>query len=144
MALRVLVAEDCPAVRQTINGLLASAGVASIVLASDGVEAVTLARDAAPDVVILDYAMPGMNGVDAARLIRQFAPATPMILLTGSVAEHLIAAAMGAGIRGYVLKSDAGDDLVRAIHTVRGGGTFVSPGASRVLYERFLSTPFIE
>jgi DNA-binding NarL/FixJ family response regulator len=141
MALRILIAEDSPVVRQSISTLLESDDVLSVVSADNGIEAVRLAVDMEPDVAILDYAMPGMNGVDAARLIRQTWPDMPMILLTVTAAEYLIAAAFNAGIRGYVLKGDAADDLIRAIYAVRRGITFVSPGASRVLYERYLPAP---
>jgi DNA-binding NarL/FixJ family response regulator len=141
MALRILLADDSPVLRQSIRDLLQSADVLSIVTASDGAEAVRLAIDTRPDVVILDYTMPTMNGVDAARLIRQSVPDMPMILLTVRMAEYLIAAAFNAGIRGCVLKGDAGDDLVRAIYAVRRGVTYVSPGASRALYERYLPMP---
>jgi DNA-binding NarL/FixJ family response regulator len=141
MALRVLVAEDSSVVRQSVRELLESADVLTVVEASDGTEAVRLAADTAFDVAILDYQMPGLNGIDAARLIRLKWPELPIILLTVMAPEYLIAAAFSAGIRGYVLKGDAGDDLVRAMHAVRRGGTYLSPGASRALYERYLPKP---
>jgi len=141
MALRVLLADDSAFVRQSIAELLQSADVLSVVTAGDGVEAVRLADEITPDVVILDYGMPGLNGVQAARLIRQTSPEVPLILLTACAAEHLIAMAFAAGIRGYVLKGDAADDLIRAMHAVLRGATYVSPGASRVLLERYLSAP---
>jgi DNA-binding NarL/FixJ family response regulator len=141
MALRVLVADDSPIVQQSIRELLRSADVLSVLTAADGEEAVRLARETTPDVVILDYRMPRLNGVQAARLIRQASPEMPVILLTSSAAEYLIAMALGAGIRGYVLKGDAADDLVRALYAVRRGATYLSPGASRALYERYLPVP---
>jgi two-component system, NarL family, response regulator DegU len=134
MALRVLFAEDSPVVQQSVRELLMSAADMSVVTADDGLEAVRLVRQTVPDVVILDHAMPGLNGIDAARLIRQEWPDMPMIMLTASAKEYLIAAAFNAGIRGYVLKADAGDDLMRAIYAVQRGATYMSPGASRVLY----------
>ena len=138
MTLRILIAEDSPIVQQTVRELLRSAGILDVITVGDGLEAVRLAIEATPDIAILDYAMPAMNGIDAARAIRETSPEMPLILLTVSVAEYLIAEAFSAGIRGYVLKGDAGDDLVRAINAVRRGSTYVSPGASRVLYERYL------
>ena len=138
MALRLLVADDSPIVQRSIRDLLRTADLLSIVTAGTGTDAVRLAIETMPDVIILDYAMPGMNGIQAARLIHQAIPDVPLILLTVNVAEYLIAAALNAGIRGYILKADAGDDLVRAIHAVRSGSTYLSPGACRVLYERYL------
>ena len=138
VTLRVLLAEDSSIVRLSIASLLASDATLSVFMADNGIDAVRVAVELRPDVAVLDYAMPGMTGVDVARLIRQTWPDMPMILLTAVSAEHLIAAAFNAGIRGYVLKADAGEDLIRAIHAVRSGATFVSPGASRVLYERYL------
>src|SRR4051794_15953653 len=113
MAVRILVAEDSPVIRRSVRELLRSAGDLGVVMAADGFEAGRLAPRVGPDVVILDYAMPGMNGIAAARLIRQTTADMPLILLTARAAEYLIAAAFKAGIRGYVLKADAGDDLVR-------------------------------
>ena len=144
MALRVLLADDSPVVQRSIRDLLKSADVLSVASAWSGVEAVRLATEMLPDVVILDYAMPGMNGIEAARLIRQTLPETPVILLTASAVEYLIVAALNAGIRAYVLKADAGADLARAIDAVRCGSTYVSPGASRALYERYLPASGLE
>jgi CheY-like chemotaxis protein len=91
-----------------------------------------------PDVAILDYSMPRMNGIAAARMIRTECPDLPIVLLTTVAEEYLIAEAFKAGIRGYVLKRDAGDDLVRAIDAVREGATLLSPRAARA----FLRTIF--
>jgi DNA-binding NarL/FixJ family response regulator len=138
MSLRVLVAEDSPVFQRSIRELLEYSHMLSLVEASDGVEAVRVAVQTQPDVAILDYSMPGMNGIAAARKIRMECPDLPIVLLTTIAEEYLIAAAFKAGIRGYVLKRDAADDLVRAIDAVRDGATYVSPRAARVLYERYL------
>lgn len=136
--LRILVAEDSPVFQRAIRELLEHLPLLSLVEASDGVEAVRVAVQTQPDVAILDYSMPGMNGIAAARMIRTECPDLPIVLLTTVAEEYLIAEAFKAGIRGYVLKRDAGDDLVRAIDAVREGATYVSPRAARVLYERFV------
>ena len=141
MALRILVAEDSPIVRRSIRKLLEHAHGLSLVEAGDGVEAVRMAVQVRPDVAILDYSMPGMKGLAAARMIRMQCPDLPIVLLTTVAEEYLIAAAFNAGVRGYVLKSEAGDDLLRAIDAVRGGATYVSPRAARALYERYLPVP---
>jgi len=136
--LRILVAEDSPVFQRAIRELLESLPLLSLVEAGDGVEAVRVAVQTHPDVAILDYSMPGMNGIAAARMIRTECPDLPIVLLTTVAEEYLIAEAFKAGIRGYVLKRDAGDDLVRAIDAVREGATYVSPRAARVLYDRYL------
>jgi len=141
MALQVLVAENCPVVQRSIRELLESADIPSPLEAADGIDAVRLAVQMHPDVAILDYSMPGMNGIDATRLIRRQCPAMPIVLLTTVAEEYLIAAALVAGVRGYVLKRDAGDDLIRAIDAVRRGATYVSPRAARLLCERYLQAP---
>jgi two-component system, NarL family, response regulator NreC len=138
LALRALVAEDSAILQQSISDLLRSADVPTVIRAMDGTEAVRLALESQPDVVILDYDMPGMNGIDAARAIRGRWPQMPVILISVLSSEYLIATALSVGIAGYILKRDIGDDLIRAIETVRCGSTFVSPGAARSLYERYL------
>ena len=132
------MAEDSPIVQHAIRNLLRSAEVLTVVRAMDGAEAVRLAVDGSPDLVILDYDMPGTNGIDAARAIRARRADLPMILVATTASEYLIATALTAGISGFVLKRDVGDDLIRAVETVRCGSTFVSPSAARALYERYL------
>jgi len=136
--MRVLLAEDCPLLQRSIRELLEAGHITSIVEVDNGVQAVRLAIETVPDVVILDYSMPGLSGIQAARLIHAGGPHIPMILLTANASEHLIAAAFSVGMRGYVLKSDASEDLLRAIHAVQAGSTFLSPTASRVLCEPYL------
>jgi len=139
MTLQVVVAEDSPLVQQAVRELLEAADCSVVGQAYDGEEAVRLTDSCNPDVVILDYYMPRLNGVGAARAIRQAHPALPLIMLTLSATEHQIATAFAAGVRGYVLKVEAAEDLVRAIHEVTRGATFVSPAASRALCAPYLS-----
>jgi DNA-binding NarL/FixJ family response regulator len=138
MALHAVVAEGSALVQQSVRELLEAAHVAVVGQAFDGEQALELTESARPDVVILDCCMPRLNGVDAARAIARTHPGLPVILLAGTVSERHIAAAFSAGVRAYVLKADAADDLLRAVREVARGATFVSPGASRALCERYL------
>lgn len=133
MPVHVVVAEDSAVVRQAIRELLEAAHVSVVGEACDGEEAVRLTASGNPDVVILDWYMPRLSGLEAARAIRCTHPALPLIMLTTAASEYHITAALAAGVRGYVLKIDAGDDLVRAIHEVIRGTIFLSPAASRAL-----------
>ncbi len=133
MSLRILLADDAPAVRQGVKGLLEREGFAVVGEATDGHEAVRLAQALSPDVAILDLSMPRLNGLDAAREIQQVCPWTHLILLTVSTEEHQIVSALQAGIQGYVVKAEAPEDLARAIREVSRGRIFLSPSASRVV-----------
>jgi len=138
MALQVLVAEDSAPVRESICALLEAAHLTVVGQAADGAEAVRLAAALCPDVAILDDAMPVLNGVEAARAMRRARPDLAVIVLTLAASETRIAAALRAGARGYVLKVDVVDDLVRAVRDVAHGSTFISPSASRVMCEPYL------
>ena len=80
-----------------------------------------------------------MNGLDAAREILRVCPRTRVILLTMHTEDHRVVGALRAGIRGYVLKTQAAEELARAIREVSGGGTFLSPGVSHVIVEAYLA-----
>lgn len=140
MALRILLADDCPVVQQSVAALLARESFDVIGTAADGEEAVRLALERRPDIVILDHSMPTMNGVGAARLARRLLPDAGLILLTVSLTEHQLAMAFDAGFLACVLKKDADDDLIRAIENVARGETFVSPSIARILAEPYQST----
>ncbi len=138
MPLRILLGDDNAELRGTVRRLLEGEGLEVVAEASDGREAVDLARVVLPDVAVLDFAMPPLNGVQAAEEIREVCPDAAFVLLTGSWAEHQIVAAIRAGICGYVVKSDVSHDLVRAIHDVHRGALFLSPRASRAVVDLFL------
>ena len=127
---RVLLADDAPSVRQRVKGLLEREGFDVVGEAADGQEAVTLAQALDPDVAVLDLSMPKLNGMGAAREIQRLCPRTHLILLTLHTQEYQVATALRAGIRGYVAKTEAAEDLVRAIGEVSQGRVFVSSSAS--------------
>ena len=139
MALRIILADDHCIVRQGIRALLEGAGFEVVGEAADGQEAIRLVDTLEPDVVVLDLIMPMLNGLDAGRQIRQRHPSIPILLLTMHTEEHHVAAALRAGIKAYLLKTQAAEDLVRAIREVMRGHVFLSAAVSRVVVEGYVS-----
>lgn len=139
MSIRVLLADDHALVRQALRALLDREGIQVVGEASQGQEAVALASTTHPDVAVLDISMPTMNGLDAVRELHQVSPRTKSILLTRHDEDQYVMAALQAGIRGYVLKTQAAVDLVQAIRRVHNGEVYLSPGVSGALVEAFLS-----
>jgi DNA-binding NarL/FixJ family response regulator len=139
MACRVLIADDHPIVSQGFRALLEREGFEVVAEAADGQEAVRLAKELRPDIAVLDLAMPLMNGLEAGREIQQRQPETRTVLLTMHTEEHHVAAALRAGIRAYVLKTQAADDLVQAIRAVLRREIYLSPGVSNLVLDAYLS-----
>lgn len=137
--MRVLLADDHQVVRQGFRALLEREGIEVTGEAADGHEALELAQNQCPDVAVLDLSMPGLNGLDAARAILHLCPRTGIILLTMHAEEYQIVAALRAGIRGYIVKTQAAEEMVHAIHEVAGGGTYLSPAVSRVVVDAYLA-----
>ncbi|HYX20553.1 MAG TPA: response regulator transcription factor, partial [Thermoanaerobaculia bacterium] len=106
--------------------------------AADGREATRLARELSPDVAILDLAMPLFNGIEAARSIRKSVPTTQLVALTVHSEDPYVLSALEAGFRGYLLKSQAAAQLIRAVDEVLRGGTYLGPGVSRVIVDAYL------
>jgi DNA-binding NarL/FixJ family response regulator len=138
VGLRILLADDHAMVRQGLKAFLERDGF-EVVEASDGHEAIRLTRERHPDVAVLDLAMPLLNGLDAAREIRQVSPSTKTILLTMHGEDQYVLEALRAGVRGYVLKTQAGIDLVKAVHEVQRNAVYLSPGVSRAVVEAYLA-----
>ena len=136
---QILLADDHQIVRQGFRAILERSGFQVAGEAADGREAVRFAQAHHPDVAILDLSMPQLNGLDAAREILQLHPRTAIILLTMHVEEHQIVAALRAGIRGYVIKTQASEELINAIREVIGGGIYLSPDVCGVIVSAYLS-----
>ncbi len=140
MPLRILLADDHEIVRQGFRALLEREGLEVVAEATNGQEAVRMARALNPDVAVLDLVMPLLNGLDAAREILQTCSRTRVILLTMHTEEHQIVAALRVGIRGYLAKTQAAEDLVQAIREVARGEVYLSPGVSRVVVDAYLAS----
>lgn len=139
MALRILLADDHPIVRQGVRVLLEREAFEVVAEATDGHEALQLAQQTRPDVAVLDVTMPHLNGLDAGRELLRMGHTSHVILLTMHTEAHQVAAALRAGVRGYVLKTQAAEDLVHAIHEVLRGKTFLSPSVAAVVVDGYLS-----
>jgi DNA-binding NarL/FixJ family response regulator len=112
----VVIADDQRLFAEALEAILSTDGRITVVgRAADGRAAVELVREWKPDVVLMDIAMPVMDGIDATRAIRDESPQTRVIVLTGSAATHDVSRARAAGAAGYVTKDQIAGDLVRAI-----------------------------
>lgn len=139
MPLHILLADDHLIVRQGLKVLLEREGFTVVGEASDGREAVRLAQELCPDVALLDLTMPLLNGIDAGRAILQTAPKTKIVLLTMHTEDHHVLEALHAGIKGYVLKTKAAEELIQAIHEVSLGKLYLTPGVSEVVVQAYLA-----
>lgn len=131
--LRILLADDCPNVRQSVRALLEREGFDIVAEAGDGYEAVAAAEAARPDVAVVDLAMPYLDGVGAARRMASLGLCIPVVLLSCHLQEHQIVGALRLGVTAYVLKAEAAEHLGPAIRQVADGHLFLSPAARRVV-----------
>ncbi len=125
---RVLIVDDHAVIRRGVQGILSTYPEWQLCGEADnGQDAVRLTGELKPEVVIMDVTMPGLNGLEATQIIRDVMPETKVLLLTLHCSPEFVRSAFHAGARGYVLKSDAESELVRAMNVVIGEGTYVSP-----------------
>src|SRR5436305_11135538 len=137
--IRILLADDHTVVRKGLRLLLEShAGFHVIADAADGSEAVALAEQHAPDVVVMDVAMPILNGIEAARQIAARLPHTAVVFLSMHADESYVLKALKAGARAYLLKDSAEHDLIAAVKAVSEGKAFFSPAISKMLVEDYM------
>jgi len=139
MSIRVVLADDHVLVRESLRSLLEREGFQIIAEAAEGQEALRQIELQRPDIVVMDIAMPVLNGLEAARTISRSFPKIKTILLTQHDEEQYLSEALDAGVKGYVLKSQAARDLVQAMRQVSGGEIYLSPGVSRALLEAYRS-----
>lgn len=139
MALRVVLADDHPIVLEGLRLLLERSGIEVAAVAMDGREAARLAMTAESDVVVLDLFMPRLNGLDAAAEILQKRPDAAILLLSTASEPHHFVAARRAGVRGYLVKTQAAEELIGAIQKVAAGELYVSDMVERVMLESHLT-----
>jgi two-component system response regulator NreC len=139
MPIRVLLADNHALVRHGVRALLEREGFQVAAEASDGQEVLRMVPSVRPDIAILDISMPLLNGLDAARGLKRLSDKTKVILLTRHDEPQYVTEALRAGVKGYVLKSQAATDLLDAIREVTRGGVYLSPNVSHTIVEAYLS-----
>ncbi len=137
--IRILLADDHTVMRNGLRLLLERQRNLTVVgEASDGRETVRLAEQLSPDVVVMDIAMPNLNGIEAARQIMASNPDLAIVILSMHSDESYVIRALKAGARAYLLKDSAEGDLIAAIHAITEGKSFFSPAISRILVEDYM------
>jgi two-component system response regulator NreC len=138
--IRILVADDHTIVRQGLARLLNDQPDLQVVgQAVNGREAVDKALELEPDIIILDIAMPQLNGIEAAKRIRKRLPKAKVLILSMYSHEHYIHEIFETGVSGYLLKDSSGRDIIQAIHAAMHNETFLSPSISKVLVNTYRS-----
>jgi two-component system, NarL family, response regulator NreC len=140
MPIRLVLADDHVLVRQGLRSLLENAGFVIAGEAADGREAVRLVRSENPDVAVMDISMPEFNGLNAALEVARLCPRVRLVVLTRHDEQQYVAEALRCGVKGYVLKSQAARDLVRAIEGVCRGEVYLSPGVAKAIAETYSSS----
>jgi DNA-binding NarL/FixJ family response regulator len=135
--IRALIVDDHPVTREGLRTALEDAGEIVLVVgeASSGEEAVERAKELSPDVVFMDVRMPGMDGIEATRRIRQAAPTTKVILITIDESRGAISEAIQAGVSGYLLKDATADALVDAARNAIEGNAVIHPQLTKTFIE---------
>jgi DNA-binding NarL/FixJ family response regulator len=136
--LRVLLADDHAIVRRGLKSLLEEAGVEVVAEAADGLEAVRLCEEHRPDIVILDIAMPKLNGIDVAARTHKLDRPPGVIILSMHSDESYVLRALAAGARAYLLKDATDEDLLPALRAVASGRPYFSPAISALLVEDYV------
>jgi two-component system, NarL family, response regulator NreC len=139
MKQKVLIADDHGVVRKGLRLLLEQYAEIEVVgEAANGREAVRLATELSPNVILMDVAMPLLNGIDAAEQIRKANDQIGVVMLTMHADEGYLLRALNAGVRGYLLKESAEEDLLRAVQAVSRGKPFFSPAITHTLLEDYM------
>lgn len=126
--IRVLVVDDFSVFRQWVRSKLEWQGGFRLDEAADGMEAIRKSQELKPDLILLDIGLPHMSGIDAQKEISRFVPSAKIVFLSAFSDIDLVNFALSNGANGYVLKSDAGRELLPAVEAVLRGGRFVSSG----------------
>ncbi|MEV4110180.1 response regulator transcription factor [Nonomuraea sp. NPDC049695] len=142
MTIRVVLADDQPLIRTALQMVISEAPDLEVVgEAATGLQAVQLAGELRPDVVVMDIRMPGMDGIDATRLITRGSGPAQVVVLTTFDEDDNVYGALRAGASGFLVKDMALDDILAAIRVVAAGDALIAPAVTRRLIEAFTDRP---
>lgn len=134
--IRVLITEDHKTVRRGLKMIIAAETDMEVVGEADnGHEALKLAQELQPDVIIMDISMPVLNGIEATTEIKKAAPSVKILTLTRHADKAYIHKLMQSGVSGYVLKQSEADELLRAIRKIAGGGNYLDPAITEMVFD---------
>jgi len=137
---RVLIVDDHAFIRRGVQTILHPFPEWELCGEADnGNDAIRMAQELKPEIIIMDLSMPGLNGIEATRAIRKTQPAMKIVLLTLHESAELVRGAFRAGARGYLLKTDAEQELVKALTVVTGQGTYISPRIDSTVVKNVIS-----
>lgn len=140
MKIRIVLADDHAIIRDGLAALLATDPAMTVVgSAANGRDAVQELLRLKPDVAILDISMPGMNGIEVARQIRERLPAVQILILSMHASAEHIVQALEAGVHGYLLKESAAQEVIQAVHAIHAGRRFLSSSVAEVVAESLRS-----
>jgi len=142
--IRVLICDDQDVVREGLSAILGTApGIEVVGMAEDGARAVELTEKHKPDIILMDLNMPGMNGIQATRVIRERFPSARILALTTYDADEWVFDAIRAGAAGYLLKDTPRAGLIKAVEGTVSGQTFVDPSVAGKLFAHVAGTTVV-
>lgn len=137
---RIFLADDHAILREGLRYILGSVPGYEVTSESgDGREALGMIEKLKPDIAIIDISMPGMTGIEISRQIKKYVPETRVIILSRHDNEEYVSELLRLGVNGYVLKDNAGDDLLRAVAEVAKGNIYLSPRITRKIVTDYIA-----
>jgi DNA-binding NarL/FixJ family response regulator len=138
--IKILIADDHQLVREGIESMISDAEDMEVIgLAESGEEAINMVREQSPDVILMDIVMPGMNGIEAARWIREIDDQIRVIILTMEISKDYVTAAIKSGVDGYLPKNIGKEILLEAIRIVYKGERYFNDAIKKLIFEDFYS-----
>src|SRR6266550_4163293 len=139
LKIRVLLADDHPVIREGVRSVLLRHDRFEVIgEAGSGQEAITQAKEFSPDVIVMDLAMPGVDGLEATRCLREICPETRVLILTIHEKKEFVREVIQSGARGYLRKDSSPAELISAIERVHEGETVFMPEVAQAFFQHYV------